>query len=139
MGELLEDDIVSHHNHCDLFAHIKIDENFHNNVRATSIEITSRFIKEKNFGLVRDGTGNSHSLLLTTRQLVGEVIHSLLQTDVLEKLPRSVSNLFSGEFTLELHWQLNVLQSCERANEVKGLENESQFVESNGGKQGISG
>ena len=95
MCECLEANIVRDHDHCNLLSHVEIDEDLHDDVSAASVQITSRFVKEKNLGLVRNGAGNSYSLLLSTGQLVGEVVHSLLQTDILEKLPRSVTNLFS--------------------------------------------
>ena len=77
VSECLESDIVSNHDHCDLLSHVEIDQNFHDNICATSVQITSRFVKKENLGLVGDGSRNGDSLLLATRELVREVVHSL--------------------------------------------------------------
>ena len=83
MGEVFKSDIVRHHDHGDLLSHVEVDEDLHDNVCAASIQITCWLIKEQNLGLVRDGASNSHSLLLTTGQLVREMIHSLFEADIL--------------------------------------------------------
>ena len=131
MGEIFESDIVCHHDHGDLLPHVEVDEDLHDNVCAACIQITCWLIEEQNLGLVRDGASNSHSLLLTTGQLVREVIHSLFEADVLQELAGSVADLLSGKFSLELHRKLNVFERGERTNQVKGLENEAELVETN--------
>ena len=95
VSECLESDIVSNHDHCDLLSHVEIDQNFHDNICATCVQITSRFIEEENLGLVGDGSRNGDSLLLATRELVREVVHSLFKTDILKQLSGSVANLLS--------------------------------------------
>ena len=139
MGEGLEADVVCHHDHGDLLAHVQIDQDFHDNVCATGVQIASRFIEQQNLGLVGDGSGDSDSLLLTTGQLVGEVIHALLEAHILQKLSGSVANLFTRELTLQLHGQFYVFQSGKGANQIEGLEDKTQLVQTNRGKKCISG
>lgn len=67
------------------------------------------------------------------------MVHSLFKTDVLEKLAGSIADFFSRKFTLKLHWELNVFKSGEGADQVKGLENEAQLVQTDRGQQGVSG
>ena len=131
MGEVFESNIVRHHDHGDLLSHVEVDENLHDNVCAACIQITCWLIKKQNLGLVRNGTSNCHSLLLTTRQLVREMVHSLFQAYILQELASSIADFLSGKFALELHRKFNVFECCERANQVEGLENESELVETN--------
>ena len=128
MGKVFESDIVRHHDHGNLLPHVEVDEDLHDNVCAACIQITCWLIEEQNLGLVRDGASNSHSLLLTTGQLVREVIHSLFEADVLQELAGSVADLLSGKFSLELHRKFNVFESSKRTNQVEGLENEAELV-----------
>ena len=120
-----ETDIVSNHNHSNLFFHVQVDKNFHDDVSAARIEISGRLIEKQNLGLVGNGASNRNTLLLTTRQLVGEVVHSLLKADILQKLAGSLADLLTAEFTLELHWQLYILEGSERAYQIECLEHEA--------------
>ena len=134
MREVFESDIVRHHDHGDPLPHVEVDEDLHDNVCAACIQITCRLVEEQNLGLVRDGASNSHSLLLTTGQLVREMIHSLFEADILQELAGSVPDFLSGKFALELHWKFNVFERGERTNQVEGLENEAELVEADGGQ-----
>ena len=131
MGEVFESNIVRHHDHGDLLSHVEVDKDLHDNVCAASIQITCWLIEKQNLGLVRDRASNSHSLLLTTRQLVREMIHSLFEADILKELAGSIADLLSGKFALELHGKFNVFERGERTNQVEGLENEAELVETN--------
>ena len=84
MSKSLQSNIMSDHDHRDFLPHIQVDQDLHDDVSATRVQITSRFIEEQDLGLVRDRAGNRDTLLLTAGKLVGEVIHSLLQADILE-------------------------------------------------------
>ena len=131
MGEVFESNIVRHHDHGDLLSHVEVDKDLHDNVCAASIQITCWLIEKQNLGLVRDRASDSHSLLLTTRQLVREMIHSLFEADILKELAGSIADLLSGKFALELHGKFNVFERGERTNQVEGLENEAELVETN--------
>ena len=61
-----ETDIVSNHNHSNLFFHVQVDKNFHDDVSAARIEISGGLIEKQNLGLVGNGTSNRNTLLLTT-------------------------------------------------------------------------
>ena len=128
MGEVFESNIVRHHDHGDLLSHVEVDKDLHDNVCAASIQITCWLIEKQNLGLVRDRASDSHSLLLTTRQLVREMIHSLFEADILKELASSIADLLSGKFSLELHGKFNVFERGERTNQVEGLENEAELV-----------
>ena len=129
MGEVFESNIVRHHDHGDLLSHVEVDKDLHDNVCAASIQITCWLIEKQNLGLVRDRASDSHSLLLTTRQLVREMIHSLFEADILKELASSIADLLSGKFALELHGKFNIFKSGERTDQVEGLENEAELVE----------
>ena len=128
MGEVFESNIVRHHDHGDLLSHVEVDKDLHDNVCAASIQITCWLIEKQNLGLVRDRASDSHSLLLTTRQLVREMIHSLFEADILKELASSIADFLSGKFSLELHGKFNVFERGERTNQVEGLENEAELV-----------
>ena len=61
-----ETDIVSNHNHSNLFFHVQVDKNFHDDVSAAGIEISCGLIEEQDLWLVGNGTSNRNTLLLTT-------------------------------------------------------------------------
>jgi len=48
----LESDIVSYHYHRDLLLLVQVNENFHDDVCASRVEITCWLIEEQDFGLV---------------------------------------------------------------------------------------
>jgi len=93
VGKCLQADIVCHHDHCNLFLHVQVDQNLHHNVSAASVQISCGLIKKENFWLVRNRACNSDTLLFTTRKLVREVIHSLLEADILQEAASPLSNL----------------------------------------------
>ena len=66
MSEGFQTDIVSYHNHSNLFLHVQVNQNFHDNISTASVKISSGFIEKQNLGLVRNGTGNSNTLLFAT-------------------------------------------------------------------------
>ena len=131
VGEVFETHIVSDHDHSDLFSHVEVDQNLHDNISASCVQVTSRLIQKQNFRLICDGASNCDSLLLTTRQLVREVVHAFAETDVLQKLTRTITNFLTRELTLKLHGKLHILESSEGANQVESLEDESKLVETN--------
>ena len=65
------------------------------------------------------------------------MIHSLLKAYILQKLASSVPDLLSRQLTLQLHGKLNIFQGSERSNEIEGLENKTELVKTDGGKQSI--
>ena len=50
--ERLEADVVCYHDHRDLLLLVQVNENFHDDVCASCVEITCRLIEEQDFGLV---------------------------------------------------------------------------------------
>ena len=62
-----ETDIVSYHNHSNLFFHVQVDKNFHDDISTARVQIASGLIEKQNLGLVGNGTSNCNTLLLTTR------------------------------------------------------------------------
>ena len=135
VGELLEGHIVRHHDHRDLLVQVQVHQDLHHNVSGARVEVTSGLVEKEDRGVVRDGSCYRHPLLLTTRQLVREVIEATAQADLLEECDCALADLLAGELAPELHGQLDVLQGCERADEVEGLEHEAQLVQSDRGQQ----
>ena len=122
VSEVFKTHIVSNHDHGDLLSHVEVDKDLHDNVCAASIQITCWLIEKQNLGLVRDRASDSHSLLLTTRQLVREMIHSLFEADILKELAGSIADFLSRKFALELHGKFNIFECGERTDQIEGLE-----------------
>jgi len=61
----------------------------------------------------------------------------MAESDVIEKLLSTVPNLSSGKSSLQLHRKLNIFKSCQRTNQVEGLEHKSQFVKTNRSKERV--
>ena len=53
-------------------------EQAHDLVGSTGVEVTGGFVCEHDDGVVDQGAGDGHTLLLTARELVGHVVHAVL-------------------------------------------------------------
>lgn len=95
VSESFETNIVRHHDHSDLLAHVKIDEDFHDDVSTARVQITRGFIEQQNLRFVSNRARNCHSLLFATGKHIWEMIHSLFEADVLKELTSPVSDFFS--------------------------------------------
>ena len=130
IGEVFESLIVSNHNHGDLVLDVQVNQNLHDNICGFGIEITGWLIEEENRRVVTDRPSDCHTLLLTTGEHVWEMVKTFAEAYVLEELRCSLPDFFSVQLTSKLHWELNVLKSSQRPNQVESLENETQFVKS---------
>mmetsp|Transcript_9048 Transcript_9048/g.15294 ORF Transcript_9048/g.15294 Transcript_9048/m.15294 type:complete len:243 (-) Transcript_9048:279-1007(-) len=129
VGEVLEALVVGDHDHRDLVLDIEVDQDLHDDVRRLSVQVSRGLIEQQNGGIVRNGPRDGHSLLLSSRKHVGEVVESLAQPHLGQKLFGSLPDLIPAQLSPQLHGQLHVLEGGERANQVEGLEDEAQLVQ----------
>ena len=64
---------VSHHNDCCSFL-VQLSEQLHHLYAVLRVEVTGGLIGKNQFRIHHHGTGYSHTLLLTARELLGEVV-----------------------------------------------------------------
>ena len=124
-------DVVRHHDHGNLLAHVQVNQDLHHNISASCVQVTRWLVEEEDLGLVGNRAGNRHTLLFATRELVGEMVHTLLETHVLQQLSGPLADLFTRELSLELHGKLNVFEGSKGADQVECLEDEAELVQSN--------
>ena len=82
---------------------VDIQKQVHNLDSGARVEITSRLIEQQNIGLVREGTGNCHTLLLTTRQLGRQMIKSVPKADAFEEVDSALTTLFLTQLAEQNH------------------------------------
>ena len=77
VSEVLQAHVVSDHDHGDLLPHVQVDQDLHHDVSAARVQVSCGLVEQQNLGFVCDRARNSDTLLLSTGQLVWEVIHSV--------------------------------------------------------------
>ena len=65
---------------------IQLQKDVHDLDRRLAVEVSRRFVQKQQFGIIRHGSGNRHSLLLTPTEFRREVVDAVLEADVNEKL-----------------------------------------------------
>ena len=104
---------------------VQVYQNLHHYVGAAGVEVTGGLIEQEDRGVIRDGSRDGDTLLLTTGQLVREMVETAAQAHLFKEGNSSLANLIPRKFTSQLHRQLHVLKGCQRANEVEGLKDEA--------------
>ena len=70
MRKILQIDIMGDHDQSYFLCLVQFQQDIKDNVRVPRIQISCRLIQEQNLRFVGQRSGNSHSLLFSTRQLV---------------------------------------------------------------------
>lgn len=65
------------------------------------------------------------------------MIHPSLETNILQKLDSPFADFLTIQFTLELHRQLYIFKRCQWPDQVKCLEYETKFIQSDLGQKRI--
>src|SRR4030095_7171680 len=75
-----------------------------------TIEITGRLIGEYDGWSVQQRSGDFYSLLLSTRELVRHIVHTVAESDDLQSFNGALNPLSSLHAQIQ-HWQFDVFQS----------------------------
>lgn len=82
VGEGFQRDVMGHHDHRDLLVDVQVYQNLHHDVRAARVQVPGRLVEQEDRRVVRDGTRDGDTLLLTARELVREVVETAAQPDL---------------------------------------------------------
>ena len=97
---ILQANIVCHHYHSYALSITEVNQNLHDDVCASRVQVTGWLIKQENFWAVRNRSCYGNTLLLTSGELVREVVHSVFEVDVLQELDGPCSDLLSRQLSL---------------------------------------
>jgi len=122
---------MSHHHEGDA-AGIQFFEKSDHLVARTAIEVAGRLVSKKNCGVGHDRTSDRYTLALSSRELVGDMVHPLLQTDARQGRFHSLSALCCGQ-SAERQRQLDVLKGRQIRNEMEKLEDKPDLLAAGAG------
>lgn len=88
------------------------------------VEVSCGLVREKDPRLIDEGTGDGHSLLLSTRKLRREMMQAVTQANALQQDSGSRLGVRNAA---EVQWNLDVLYSRKCGNELEGLEYEADL------------
>ena len=89
---------------------VDVQQQVHNLDSGARVEITGRLIEQQNIGLVRESTGNGHTLLLSTRQLGRQMVKSVTKADALEEVDGALTTFLLTQLSEQNHRQLDVFE-----------------------------
>ncbi|MDF3052464.1 MAG: hypothetical protein K0S19_569 [Geminicoccaceae bacterium] len=104
----------------------------HDRLAIGRIEVSGRLVGQQNGGIAGHRSGHGHPLLLAARELGGKVLHPVGHPDPFQGRLHSALPVFSGKPPIRER-QLDVLVNGEIADQVEGLENESDLAIPNPG------
>jgi len=79
-----------------------------------------------------EGAGHGGALKLSTRELVGAMVGAVGELDGFKKIAGTIASR-GGNAACEEQWKKNVFLYRQSGEEMKKLENESDFEPANGG------
>ena len=89
------------------------------------IEVGSWFVGQDELGLLHQGAGNGHPLLLAAAHFRGTAIYVILESDLNENLFDLLPPLERSLISLHEQGEFDILISGEDRDQVEGLENET--------------
>lgn len=120
--------IVSDQNYGATSLPIQRLQQFHNALSCCLVEIAGGFIGKENSRFIHESSGQRHALLLTTAELLWQVVQPVSQTHLCKQLSRAVGRFVYREFAGQFQRYLHVFQRCECGYQLKALENKANFL-----------
>src|SRR6266508_1920299 len=106
---------------------VQFAQQIHHGLTVLRIEIAGGLVRKQNRRLPRDGAGDSHALLLTARELRGQVLRAVRHAHTLEGGVGALTTL-RGFHAAVNQRKLHVLEHSEIANQVEALEDEPDLA-----------
>src|SRR6185503_15540055 len=91
------------------------------------VEVARRFVGEEDAGVVHERAGDRHALALSSRQLVGPVVHPVAQPDPFERLCGARAPFLGAEAGVN-EGQLHVVQRVGAGQEIERLKYEPDLL-----------
>src|SRR5579883_1249228 len=105
---------------------VQLREQLHHLLSRRGIEVTGRLVGENQFGSGDHGTGDRHTLLLTSRELLRSVARPVRDLHALESLAHPHLALTGRDVLVIEQRELYVLEDIELIDQIEALEDESQ-------------
>ena len=90
---------MSDHDHRDLLVNVQVYQNLHHYIGTAGVEVTGRLVEQEDRGVIRNGSSDSDTLLLTPRQLIREMVETAAQPYLFKEGNSTFSNLIPRKFT----------------------------------------
>src|SRR5690606_4368281 len=92
------------------------------------IEVSGRLIRQQNRGIAGYGSGDSHALLLTTRQLRWEMLGPVRHIDFLKRILDHLPALLLVKIAAIGQRQLNIFLHVQITYKIEGLKDKADFL-----------
>ena len=106
---------------------MQVLQDTHDDISVLGVQVARWFVRQKDVGIIGEGTGNGHAMGFTTRQFSGVVIGSFGEADLCEQFQRPCMAFGSG-YATKCECQFDVLGSRLAGNELKGLEDHANTM-----------
>ena len=118
--------VVRHHADRRAFA-VQLAQQLHHRFAVLRVEVSGRLVREQDRRRAGDGAGDRDALLLTARELAGQVLGAMRHADLLER--RHDALLALGRLHAAIgERQLDVLVHVEVADQIEALEDEPDLA-----------
>jgi hypothetical protein len=117
--------VGNHHNRLPL--RMQLPEDPHDLLAGRAVEVAGRLIGQEQGGAVHQRAGDGDPLPLAPGEFVGPVLHPVLQPDPGEGLFRALAALLGTGARVD-QGQLDVMEGRGPRQQIKGLEDESDFL-----------
>merc|ERR1711916_103881 len=121
--------VVRDHDACDRGFLVDLEEEVHDGGGVCRVEVTGRLVKKKNLWRVCQRTGDGDTLLLSARELRGEVVEPVTQADPGEEHDGPLPPLRLGQLSQERHGELDVFVGRHGGEEVERLEHKPDLLQ----------
>ena len=106
---------------------MEVGEQVHHLAAVRGVEVTRRLVGKDELGVGDDGTGDGHTLLLTTAQLLREVVLAVLDGHARHDVFHALAALGGGDVHVAQR-QLDVFKHVQLVDEVEALEHEADVA-----------
>ena len=114
--------IVRHHHNRFVEAFIQPLQNLQDFRCRITVEVAGRFVGENQRGIADDGASDGYTLLLSARQLLGQVMDAILKSHELERGHHVIAALLRRHPGQQQR-QLDILKRRQHRNQVESLKN----------------
>ena len=117
--------VMRHHNHQPIFSNLF--QQFHDLDTGFAVQRPGRFVRQKHFRVIYQGTGNRYPLHLPAGHLVWFFVKLIPQAHFLQCFPCPLPAVISGN-TANRQSQLHIGKDCLMGNQVVALEHKADSM-----------
>jgi hypothetical protein len=110
---------------------VHLDHEVEDVLAVARVEVAGRLVGQKDRGLVGEGAGDGHALLLAARELRRVMVRAVGEVDVFEELPPAFARPADAR---DLQRREDVFERRHRRDEMERLEDEAELAAAQGGQ-----